>query len=56
MKVQLLEDFDWNINEVKYNKGQIVDVLELREYSGAYADYSHGGLNWIPKDLVKDVR
>lgn len=56
MKVQLLEDFDWNINDVKYIKGQVVEVLELRGYSDVYADYSQGGLNWIPRDLVKDVK
>lgn len=56
MKVKLLEDFNWNVNDVSYDKGQVVEVVKLREFSETYADYSHGGINWIPKYLVKDVK
>lgn len=52
-KGELLEDFDANINDFAYKKGQIIEVTEFDSIKHTYAVYKNGYLDWIPKDKIK---
>ncbi len=57
MKVKLKEDFDWNGNDSKYSKGDILEVQELMGFNFNYARYYHNGeydtMDWIPKSICE---
>lgn len=53
MKGILLEDFDSDLNDHSYKRGQIVDVVKLEGFENSYAIYRYGGLDWLPKAIVK---
>lgn len=53
MKGELLEDFNSDLNDNDYKKGQLVDVTELEGFEPVYAIYRYGGIDWLPKEIVK---
>lgn len=55
MKVELLEDYDSNLNDNFYTKGQLIEVVQLDSFNDSYVVYRYGGLDWIPKDKVKII-
>lgn len=59
IKVKLLEDFDWNVNDRKYNKGEEFEVVEFDYKKGYisknYARYYDNTLDWIPKDISEVI-
>ncbi|MBM7598193.1 hypothetical protein JOC34_000550 [Virgibacillus halotolerans] len=55
MKAILLEDYNSGINDYFYKRGQDVDITELKSFEDSYAVYRYGGLDWIPKSIVKII-
>lgn len=55
MKGKILENFNSNINDYSYNKGQIIEVTELYSFHLSYAIYRYDTVDWIPKNLVQII-
>lgn len=55
MIINMLEDFDSEINEYFYPKDGLVYVSELKEFPDSYVAHYCNGLDWIPKDLAEIV-
>jgi len=53
VKGELLDDYVSELNDNDYYKGQMVAVTELEGFPNDYAIYRYGGLDWIPKRLIK---
>lgn len=57
LKIKISDDVDWNINERKYSKDEllIVTQLEGNSFKNYYAHYYDGNLDWIPKHCTEIV-
>lgn len=59
LKGKMIENWDSDINDFTYIKGQIVDITELESFKDSYAVYHNlvesNILDWIPKDMVEVI-
>lgn len=53
MKIMLLEDLGWNLNDSKYFKGQVFRASESKMFASMYAIYHQDTLDWIPKEKAR---
>lgn len=53
MKGKVREDYNVSLNDHSYTKDQIVEVTELPNFETAYAIYTKGNVDWIPKALIQ---
>lgn len=60
MKIILLEDFDYIVNDRKYCKDEILKVIEFKKikHNYAYCYIRKDGtrtIDWIPKEITKII-
>lgn len=55
MRGVILEDYDYNINEYFYLKGQIVEVDVIKGIESSYAVYCDAGIDWLPHYVVEII-
>lgn len=64
LEIKLTEDLDTNINDSKYEKDQILNVVEFECFDDSYAYYYKinkqgeivDALDWIPKPICKIIK
>jgi len=55
LKVNVLEYYDYSINDNIYKEGDVLDVVEMVGFEDSYAIYRYGGLDWIPKKITQKL-